>query len=85
METIFNEFKKNGINIPYQQIEIRERTDKVVMPYIENDVQERVEKKRTPKKTKISLSDIENGDFKKIKKELDNSKAKKTKTEKKEK
>ena len=85
METIFNEFKKNGINIPYQQIEIRERTDKVVMPYIENDVQERVEKKRTPKKTKISLSDIENGDFKKIKKELDNNKAKKTKTEKKEK
>ena len=85
METIFNEFKKNGIVIPYQQIEIRERTDKVEMPYIENDVKERVEKKRAPKKAKLSLSDIENGDFKKIKKEIDDNKPKKVKTQKKEK
>lgn len=49
MDNVFNEFKKNGITIPYQQVEVRMRDDKVVMPVIDRKL-ERVEKVRKPEK-----------------------------------
>ena len=63
METVYNEFKKNKISIPYNQIEVRNRTDKVVLPYDKEPLQKRVEKVRVEKKHRInletdSLSDI---------------------------
>lgn len=47
-ETVFNEFKKHGISVPFQQSEVRIRTDEVVMPVIEG------EKKRSAAEFKIS-------------------------------
>ena len=78
METIFNEFKKNGISIPYQQLEIRERTDKVTMPYIDTEIKEKTVKKSAPKKKKSILEELESGDFKNIKKEIESTKKPKT-------
>ena len=50
VENVFNEFKRNNISIPYNQLEIRERKDEVVMPVIEKPLQERVEKQRIENK-----------------------------------
>ena len=59
METIFNELKRNGISIPFNQIEVRQRTD-VVTPIVHGDkLQNRVEKKRAKKKAKIGIEEIE--------------------------
>ena len=55
METVYNEFKKNKISIPYNQIEVRNRTDKVVLPYDKEPLQKRVEKVRVEKKHRINL------------------------------
>lgn len=33
MDKVFNEFKRNDISIPFNQMEVRLRSDKVVMPY----------------------------------------------------
>lgn len=62
-ETVYNEFKKNNITIPYQQVEVRSRTDEVVMPYDPAPLPERVEKQRSAEPNKIdletaSLSDV---------------------------
>jgi small conductance mechanosensitive channel len=46
VENVYNEFKRNGISIPYSQLEVRNRTDNVVMPVIEAKLQDRVEKER---------------------------------------
>lgn len=46
IENVYNEFKRNNVSIPYNQLEIRERKDNVVMPVIEAPLQERVEKVR---------------------------------------
>lgn len=46
IENVYNEFKRNNVSIPYNQLEIRERKDNVVMPVIEAPLQERVEKIR---------------------------------------
>ena len=48
MENVYNEFKRNGITVPYHQIEVRERKEKVIMPVIEEPLPERVEKERKP-------------------------------------
>jgi small conductance mechanosensitive channel len=56
IENVYNEFKRNGISIPYNQIEVRNREDNVVMPVISAPLQERVEKVRNTKKH-ISLED----------------------------
>ena len=53
MENVFNEFKRNNISIPYNQLEVRERKDEVVMPVINNNLI-REEKVRNKKK-KIDL------------------------------
>ena len=46
VENVYNEFKRNNISIPYSQLEIRNRTDKVDMPYKKEPLPERVEKMR---------------------------------------
>lgn len=75
IENVFNELKRNNISIPYNQLEIRERKDNVVMPVIEAKP-ERVEKVRTVKR---KLFDLENDDLMsvfKIKKHTSNKDAK---------
>jgi small-conductance mechanosensitive channel len=88
-ELIFNELKKNKISIPYTQLEIRQRTDEVVLPYNNADLPERVEKQR---EEQIDY-DLENIDIKKVirhrkqqkaKKQANKSKESKTKSSKKE-
>ena len=62
IENVYNEFKKNKISIPYNQLEIRNRLDDVVMPYNPENLPERVEKERNTKKAfdleTANLSDI---------------------------
>ena len=43
-ENVFNEFKRNKINIPFNQMEVRLRDDNVGMPVIEEPLPERVDK-----------------------------------------
>lgn len=54
-ENVYNEFKRNGIKVPYTQYEVRQRTDDVKMPVIEAPLQDRVEKVRIKKKKMIDL------------------------------
>ena len=49
MESVYNEFKRNNISVPYNQLEVRNRVDNVVMPYDKNPLQQRVEKVREEK------------------------------------
>ena len=67
METLYNEFKKNNISIPYNQVEVRNRTDEVVMPYSDEPLQERIEKVRKAKRKNI-LADLHVSDLFKTKK-----------------
>lgn len=60
IENVYNEFKRNNISVPYNQLEIRERTDDVVMPVVGNSLPKRVEKVREEKKKSF---DIETADF----------------------
>ena len=75
IENVFNEFKRNNISIPYNQLEIRDRKDNVIMPVNENPLPERVEKERIQEKESF---DLENADltaiFKKHKKSKQNNK-----------
>lgn len=58
MENVFNEFKRHNISIPYNQIEVRERKDNVVMPVIGKGLPAREEKVRSGKK-KVDLEDAD--------------------------
>ena len=60
MDHVFDEFKRNGISIPYQQIEVRERTEKVNYPVEYDALPEREEKIRSKKKKKedMTLTDL---------------------------
>ncbi len=49
VENVYNEFKRNNISIPYNQLEVRSRTDKVNMPVIQDALPERTEKQRDEK------------------------------------
>ena len=61
IEKVYNEFKKHGISIPYNQLEVRSRTDNVVMPYNPDPLPERVEKERKEEKTPLQdLVDVIN-------------------------
>ena len=60
MENVYNEFKRNGISIPYNQLEIRERKDVVKLPVSGKGLPERVEKVREKKEEKL---DLENASF----------------------
>ena len=62
METVYNEFKRNDISIPYNQLEVRTRTDKVVMPFNKQPLAERVEKERVVEEE----FDLETADLTKI-------------------
>ena len=46
METVYNEFKKHNISVPYNQLEVRQRTDTVGMPFVDGPLPQRVEKVR---------------------------------------
>lgn len=46
IENVYNEFKRKNISVPYNQLEVRERKDKVVMPVIGKGLPKRVEKER---------------------------------------
>lgn len=63
VENVYNEFKRNNISIPYNQLEIRERKDEVIMPVIGNKLPERVEKVRIKEHEKFDLEEV---DFTKI-------------------
>ena len=58
-ETVFNEFKRRGISIAYNQIEVRERNDNPASPVIGDALPVRVEKQRNKK----HHFDLENGDL----------------------
>lgn len=45
-ERVFNEFKRNGISVPFNQMEVRLRTDDVHMPVIGDAIPRRIEKER---------------------------------------
>lgn len=77
MENVYNEFKRNNISIPYNQLEIRNRTDNVVMPYNKAKLPERVEKVREGKEE----FDLETANIMKIFKKK-NKKSNKEKVEK---
>lgn len=72
MEWTFNEFKRKGISVPFEQLEVRERQDKVKNIVIGKKLPERVEKVRKEKKEDV-LSQIKHKlsrkDKKKMKKE----------------
>lgn len=61
-ETVFNEFKRRGISIAYNQMEVRQRTDEPVVPVIGSGLKSRVEKQRKNK----HHFDLENGDLKEL-------------------
>lgn len=55
VETVYNEFKREGISVPYNQLEIRERKDNVKMPVEGKGIPERVEKVREVKEETLDL------------------------------
>ena len=57
LNTVFNEFKKENISIPYNQLEVRVREDNVVMPVDKTPLQNREEKVRVSEE-KHDLLDI---------------------------
>ena len=59
VEEVYNEFKRNGISVPYAQFEVRNRTDNVVLPYDKDALPTRVEKIRKNDET----FDLETADF----------------------
>ncbi len=61
MENVYNEFKRAGISVPFQQIEFRQRVDEVVMPVVGDKLPERVEKVRDEEEQKHF--DLENDDI----------------------
>ncbi len=82
MESVFNEFKRNNVSIPFNQLEIRERTDTPNIPVIGAGLPERVEKVRENK----HHIDLENASLSEIltvnKKRYSKKKSKKDKKEK---
>ncbi len=50
MEWVYNEFKRNKISVPFNQLEVRERKDNVKLPVVGKKLPERVEKVRESKK-----------------------------------
>lgn len=65
-ENVYNEFKRNNITVPYRQVEVRNRTDAVVMPFGSAPLPERVEKVRPDahEKTVLDVFNIHKRDRK---------------------
>lgn len=61
-DKVFNEFKKNKVNIPFNQLEVRLRDDKVNAPFDNSPLPERIEK---PKKELYIKDPIERAFYKK--------------------
>lgn len=80
VENVYNEFKRNGISVPYNQIEVRERKDVVKMPVIGDGIPERVEKIRNKKNRKIDLENIKFSEILNIKKKGSSNKKSKKNT-----
>lgn len=59
LELVYNELKRNKISIPYDQIEFRERRDRVKLPVSSKGIPKRVEKIRIDRKD----FDLENINF----------------------
>ena len=59
MENIFNELKRANISIPFQQIEMRQRVDEVIMPVDKSVLPERIEKKRVARKKSFNIDEWE--------------------------
>lgn len=75
VETVYNEFKKHGVSVPYTQYEVRTRTDNVVMPFDPAPLPERKEKKRKVEKTVLQeIIDKTNEEAKKLKNKKKNNK-----------
>lgn len=55
VENVFNEFKRNNVSVPFNQVEVRQRTDEVVMPVVGEGLPERVEKERPAPTYKFDL------------------------------
>lgn len=87
VENVYNEFKRNDISVPFNQLEVRNRTDKVVMPVIKEALPERVEKVREEDNhidlETASFSDIIHSNKKKKEKKEQEKAAKKEKKDKK--
>lgn len=81
IENVYNEFKRNNVSIPYNQLEIRERKDEVKMPVTEAPLPERVEKVRPVEEDKF---DLENDNLVSYLQEKHKHKKKKAKKEEKE-
>ena len=79
MEWVYNEFKRNKISVPYNQLEVRERKDSVKVPVIGKKLPERVEKVRAEKKENDVFKLIRNGLTKHEKKNKKDKKKKKVK------
>ena len=81
IENVYNEFKRNNISIPYNQLEIRNRVDEVKMPIIETPLPERVEKERVVKQDfDLETADLTQIFKRKTKKQKSNTQEKTTKT-----
>ena len=46
MDSVFNEFKRENISIPYNQLEVRLRNDNEVLPYRDDVIEDIVEDKK---------------------------------------
>lgn len=63
MDHVYDEFKRNGISIPFQQIEMRERKDVVNAPIEYDHLPQRVEKVRNKKRKNLTYEDFEDMSF----------------------
>lgn len=78
MENVYNEFKRNGITVPFQQVEVRNRTDEVEMPVVGKGLPPRVEKIRQIK-NKFDLEEVDFVELIKKSTSKDNKKTRKKK------
>lgn len=89
LELVYNELKRNKISLPYDQIEVRERKDKISLPVSGKGLPKRVEKERKHDEEidleNMSISDLFNKTRKKAKNKKLKRKEKKGNTEKNEK
>lgn len=58
IEWVYNEFKRQNISVPFNQLEVRNRVDKPKNIVIGKSLPERVEKEREEKHTKFILSPL---------------------------
>lgn len=79
VENVYNELKRNGIAVPFTQLEVRTLTEKPVMPFNADPLPERKEKTRKKEKNTVQdiLDDI-NKKIEKRKKKMKDGKSKKS-------